>query len=553
MSVPTRRILEPVLGPATLLSGGNGKALWDNGWHYAGGSRASSGYAARLIGGAQSSWDDFALIKVHVTSMLLRDLKGANWQYWMENTEQMGVNLVIHIHNPDDLDQEAEISQQADIATLDKAAGNNSHELVLTTDQFYYYGYSTGSGLTEGAPNYYGMDDFQEDPLFYNWVIDSISLAYGWHSGDLVFDDAMVYKWNVNGTDIPLRPSVRQLAMSKHYIDNDIPISSGIYTPRRIHVQPVFANYATTTDQQGIGHLARGGYGLTAGNGGNIDLGIGYVAHMEAVNAGTDVVSFGIPVNIPVNKIDSLSYIEKTQDDTDKQPIMSFRLDASRRGAWAHEAGTSTTSMYLVDYRPAGAASDNDWQIVTPLTDTTWQLKNWHTRIATPDAGIAADADDSTFAAYKATDIGNYYIKQIVFAYTGDTAGDWAKIGGLCINGIEYIFDLNPNDAVRHFYIKDSNAISSTFFPQTPFRLHSLSLHASAALAGTNLTITKDAGMDSFFDGVDYSYDIATAAVTSFLKTWTEKLCYAADDKLVIAQSNTGSKDVGIDLCWEVL
>ena len=80
-----------------------------------------------------------------------------------------------------------------------------------------------------------------------------------------------------------------------------------------------------------------------------------------------------------------------------------------------------------------------------------------------------------------------------------------------------------------------------------------MSLHASAALAGTNLTITKDAGMDSFFDGVDYSYDIATAAVTSFLKTWTEKLCYAADDKLVIAQTNTGSKDVGIDICWEVL
>ena len=55
MSVPTRRILEPVLGPATLLSGGNGKALWDNGWNYAGGSRAVTGYAARLVGGLQST------------------------------------------------------------------------------------------------------------------------------------------------------------------------------------------------------------------------------------------------------------------------------------------------------------------------------------------------------------------------------------------------------------------------------------------------------------------------------------------------------------------
>ena len=325
--------------------------------------------------------------------------------------------------------------------------------------------------------------------------------------------------------------------------------------PRRIHVKPVFGNFAATVDQHGIGHLVRGGYGLTAGNGGNVDLGIGYLAHLESTSAGADVASFGIPLNIPVNKINTLTYIEKTQDDTDKQPNISFRLDSAQRGAWAHEQGTSTTSMYLVNYNVTSAASDNDWQIIDPLDDTTWQLKNWHTRIATPDATIAADDASSTYAQYAATDIGDYYIKELVVAYTGDTKGDWAKVGSLVINGIEYIFDLNPNDKIVHYYIKQTTAtISETLFPQTPFRLLSLDIHTSGALdTGEDLTITKDAGMDAYFDGVVLSDDLFIGSRTSEFYDFGNNRVFAADDKLVIAQANGSAVDVGIDVAWEVL
>lgn len=547
-------------GDAVLFSGANGKALWENGWHYGASSRAASGWVARLIGGKQSSWDDFAQVKIPVDNMHVPDFKTAKWMYWMENTEAMGVNLVIHVHDPFNFDQEAEITQAADTALLDKAAGWNSHELNPSTDQFYYYGTDATSELTEGAGNQYGWDDFVADEQFNTWVIDSISLAYGWHSGDMVFDGALILELEINGQNIPLKPSLEQTWLSDHYIKNDIPISSGIYTPRRIHVKPVFANYLIGSnghDQEGIGHLVRGGYGLTAGNGGNIDLDEGYVAHLESTSAGTDVCSFAIPLNIPVNKIETLTYLEKTQDDTDKQPIMSFRLDAARRGAWAHDQGTSTTSMYLADYRPAGSGSSNDWAIVSPLADATWQLKNWHTRIATPDGGINSSTN-STFAAYKATDIGGYYIKQFVIAYTGDTAGDWAKIGSLVINGVEYVFDLNPNDKIRHFYAEHANdVIAKTLFPQTPFRLLSIDIHLSAALADTEVvTITKDSGIgtDGYHDTVIFSEDLFINTRLSYHGVFGKGYEFSAVDHLDLALSaNSLNRNIGIDVTWEVL
>ena len=112
---------------------------------------------------------------------------------------------------------------------------------------------------------------------------------------------------------------------------------------------------------------------------------------------------------------------------------------------------------------------------------------------------------------------------------------------------------ITDRDKIKHRYITGSAAISDTFTLTVPIRLLSLSLHAAEALAGTNLTITVDRAEGEAYDAVDYSYDIATAAVTSFLKTWTEKLCYEAGDKLVVAQSNTGGKLIGIDLCYEEL
>jgi len=358
---------DPMYGDPVLFSGGNGKALWENGWHYGASSRAASGFAARLIGGKQSSWNDFAQVKIPINNMKMQDFNSMSWTYWMENTEAFGVNVVIHAHDPTDYDKEIEISQLGDWSTLDKAAGFNSHELDFTADHMYYYG-TAGAITGNNGTSYYSWDSYEGDTTFSTWVIDSISLAYGWHTGDAVFDDALILQIEINGVNIPLKPSLEQMALSKHYIDNDIPISSGIYTPRRIHVKPVFSNYGVSgTDQSGIGHLTRGGYGLAAGVGGGVDLGIGYVAHLEAIRDGLDVCSFGFPLNIPVNKLDTLTFLEKDKTASKHQPNISFRLDASRSGAWRHEAGTSTTSMQLVDYHVGDTGSSTAWAIMSPL------------------------------------------------------------------------------------------------------------------------------------------------------------------------------------------
>lgn len=191
-----------VFGKPALVAGGHGRIYWDK----EGASRAITGFSIEMIPGVQTSWDDYCKVAVPVNNMPLTDLSDAKWQYYMSATEAMGFQLIVHVHNPTDLDQEAEISQQADHSSIDKASGYNSHELNTSTDYFYYYGYSSDSDLTEGAPNYYGLDDFQADAQFSTWVVDGIGIAYGYHTGGGTFDSANLYNFEVNGVNIPLKP-----------------------------------------------------------------------------------------------------------------------------------------------------------------------------------------------------------------------------------------------------------------------------------------------------------------------------------------------------------
>ena len=207
MSVPTRRILEPIFGKPTLASRNNGKARWIRGSTSPLDQKGSTGWLAELYGGVQSSWDDWARLNIPVYEINITELTAAMWSYWMTETEAFGVNMVIWIHDPNDFDKRAEITQQADIATLEKAAGWDAHELNVATDQFYFYGEgTTGTGLTAAPPNYYGLDDFQADVLFSTWAIYRITFEYGWHTGDNEFKIVCVADVKLNGQMIPFLP-----------------------------------------------------------------------------------------------------------------------------------------------------------------------------------------------------------------------------------------------------------------------------------------------------------------------------------------------------------
>jgi hypothetical protein len=127
----------------------------------------------------------------------------------MTEAEAFGINMVIWVHDPYDHDIRAEITQKADIATLEKAAGWNAHELNQTTDQFYYYGEgiaNTSLITGTGPANLFGWDDFQGDERFNTMVIYRISFEYGWQTGDNEFKDAWVADIVLNNQQIQLKP-----------------------------------------------------------------------------------------------------------------------------------------------------------------------------------------------------------------------------------------------------------------------------------------------------------------------------------------------------------
>jgi len=196
-----------MFGEPVLVARGNGDAVWAKSGISPLDQKSSTGWQANLYGGVQSAWDDYARIEIPVNEMRVPDLKTALWSYYMTEAESFGVNMVIWVHDPFNFDNRAEITQQADIATLIKAAGWNAHALNPSTDQFYYYGEgTTNTNLVTGPANYYGWDDFVADELFNTWTIYKISFEYGWQTGDNEFKDVWVADIKINGQQIPLKP-----------------------------------------------------------------------------------------------------------------------------------------------------------------------------------------------------------------------------------------------------------------------------------------------------------------------------------------------------------
>ena len=208
MSVPKRELVEPTLGEATLISAINGDAVWARGYQAsATHQKSGTGWVAKLYGGVQSAWNDWAAVYVPVKEMFLTDLSSVLWTWYNTEEEAFGVNMVIWVHDPNDNDKRAEMTQQADISTLEKAAGWNAHELSSSVDQFYFFGEgTTGTGLTSAATSRYGLDDYQADVIFSGWTIYRISFEWGFQTGDEEFKDVWVADIKINGTVVPLRP-----------------------------------------------------------------------------------------------------------------------------------------------------------------------------------------------------------------------------------------------------------------------------------------------------------------------------------------------------------
>uniref|UniRef100_A0A6M3J2H5 Uncharacterized protein n=1 Tax=viral metagenome TaxID=1070528 RepID=A0A6M3J2H5_9ZZZZ len=219
MSVPTRRVLDPVYGSPILRAGGSGTAVWNkintnSQW------QNGTGWQACLTGGAQSG-DDWGAAFFPVNSDVLvsefNETLTTQWKYYMTATQTMGVNIVIWVHDPNNLSKRAEITQIGGNSLLGKTAGWNSHKLLNTTTQFVWYGEDwsggsaaalSGSDLTSGTQ--YTWNQFRADKLFSNYVICRVSLESGWEASG-TFQSVWVTNAMFNGQSVPIIPSVQEI------------------------------------------------------------------------------------------------------------------------------------------------------------------------------------------------------------------------------------------------------------------------------------------------------------------------------------------------------
>lgn len=171
-------------------------------------NQKGGGWMACLYGGVQTG-DDWAALYVPVNEMPISLFEKAQWSYYMTGTETMGVNIVLWVHDPDDFDNRAEITQLGGHSGLEKAAGWNAHEFNPATTQMFFYGENTtGTNLTAGTQ--YTWNQFQADNLFSRWTIYRISIEHGWEASG-TFDPVWVSEVKLNEVPIPLKPTEEDL------------------------------------------------------------------------------------------------------------------------------------------------------------------------------------------------------------------------------------------------------------------------------------------------------------------------------------------------------
>ncbi|KKK60052.1 hypothetical protein LCGC14_3028210, partial [marine sediment metagenome] len=194
-----------MFGHPVLRADNNSKAQWS--------SRTASpyyqkggGWLAELIGGVQTG-DDWAAIYIPVNELPVQAFDAAKWSYYMTTADGYGVNMVIWVHDGEDPDKRAEITQQGDNAGLARGAGWNAHKWNIDTTQMFYFGENVPGTTQLTSGTQYKWSQFQADPLFKDWYIYRVSIEFGWR-GSGTFGTASVAEVLLNEIPIPLLPSV---------------------------------------------------------------------------------------------------------------------------------------------------------------------------------------------------------------------------------------------------------------------------------------------------------------------------------------------------------
>jgi len=114
--------------------------------------------------------------------------------------------------------------------------------------------------------------------------------------------------------------------------------------------------------------------------------------------------------------------------------------------------------------------------------------------------------------------------------------------------------DSGGSGRIARRYVDTATTLALTIAPKTPWRLLTCDVHASAVLdTGEVLTLTKDAGLGTSFDGVVLSEDLFIGSRTSYFATFGEGYDFDAADELDAAQANGSSDTIGLALRYQTV
>ncbi len=192
-----------MFGEPVLRASGNGWARWTSA-NALSQTQKGGGWAAELYGGLQTGAASWAACFIPTGERPLIQFNSAQWSWYQTANEAYGVNIVVWVHDPTDFDKRAEITQSGSATSLDKLAGQNSHEFPGTAAEFFFYGEGAG-GSALNAGTLYTWAQFQADVPFSTWVIYRISLEFGWYSAG-TFESAFLEEVKLGNTYLQLKP-----------------------------------------------------------------------------------------------------------------------------------------------------------------------------------------------------------------------------------------------------------------------------------------------------------------------------------------------------------
>jgi len=212
MSIPIRRVANPLFGKPVLVASDSGRVAWTKNTSLSQ-FQKGTGWQAELYGGAQTG-NDWAACYIPVDEIFVTDFNSALWSWYQTAAESMGLGMVIWVHDPYDFDKRADITQLANVSGLDKGAGWNSHEWNTSTVQMFYYGENVpaATGLTSGTQ--YAWTSFQSDVVFKTWTIYRISFDWGWDASG-TYESAYLAEVKLNGVTVSIRPDETELTQVK--------------------------------------------------------------------------------------------------------------------------------------------------------------------------------------------------------------------------------------------------------------------------------------------------------------------------------------------------